>query len=774
MGPYEEGLSLKELFTKSSGLNYNSETTIPQEGEFVRLNSDGLNSSVYLTKDWAERQNGWNKDYIGILVTENDLKHWENDHPLSHTVFALETKKMFIAGPDSIEAEATAIDIARGKVIIGLMDPVQDATTRELKEALDAIGAKDAKHVVVLSEDREMIMPKILKEASVWDNYRDLPLVKECFAPGEAFPGKRFNELQNAVGGVLNYVDLIFKAKEEMRGKGYELPDTHKSYVSYYMRFLEYDPSQPFPEDGVFITASEKNRRLQPLSQKHIDMEGYGKQWDMNDFDVPADYHGILDDKGDPRTIENLRADPNSRYFSSQFSSARAMRAFARVINIPKLDKPRTYEFHDIPSAKLVSNLSIGEFAQLPDGADEIGNYHIASNTHRIESHEDLEHAFLHGEGTIVEQWPDINSDNPLYELERKLIARMVISNRATVKPLADSSALGRPFLIDYGVSSNEMANYHNGVKFRTITSRSEHVFRCFSDIDSFNSVMEEGQWDTKHMRPMPKPQPYYLISRKELEDKTGHKLGFSEALLGSASSHSKSGNDDAYTYTYESAKKTITLVHGGGGRFIMGQFFAGAIDAMKDGYSEFLNIACRVPLASRKEGSLKRLLRDNNFEAENGDFESDYMSFGDDHFHSMTFNFMGERQHGIIAPAHLVTSFIGGVGTEYEFVMSMYHNLMVEMRGYGIFPGFNNTEKKRIHFVSSEVKNGADNVYGFYDALRKSLTPDQWEILNTHFYATPEAAMKARYEYAAELGYDLDAPRYDEGQNIKYELVAA
>ncbi len=771
IGPYQDNLSLKNLFRDLDTVEDDNTQPDLKDGDvdLMHVDMSGVSSAVYLTEDWAERENDWKPEYKGIIVTENDLKHWENDHPLSHTAFALETKKSFIAGPDSIEEEANAIEIARGKTIIGLLQPVEDATTKELSEAIAAIGAQDAKHIVVMSEDREMIVPKILKHASVWNNVRDLPLVEECFQEGEAFPGKRVNELQNAVGGALNLLMLLEEAQNEMRAQGHDVPDTHKSYVSYFIKFLEHDESQPIPKEGMFISASEHNRRFLPVSDRHIAMEKAGVQIDLNDFDVPADYQGIVDEHQKPITIESLRADPHSGYFKHQFASARAMRAFAEVMHIPVLDKPRKHKLEDIPNARLVSNLNFGEAASyqtLQDGKDinlDIDGYERVSDQYQIFSHADLENGFLDADGTIVEKWPEDapdGVDQDLYELERKLIARMVVSNRATVKPLGAASALGRPLMIDHNVRATEMPSYHNAVKFRTVTSRSDHVFRGFSDPASFQSVMAEGQWDKAHMKPIPEKAEYHLIDADELSGMVDKNVGFVECLLGSASSHLKSGNDDAYEYTKETAKKTVTMLHGGGGRFIMGKFFTGAMDAMDEGHDEFLSIAFRVPLASRKEGSLKPLLREYDLEVEQGDFESDYLSFGDDRFHSITFDLMGERQHAIIAPADVVTTFIGGVGTDYEYYMAMYHNLMVEMRGEGICPGFDNESKKRIHFVNSPVRNGTNVDFGFYDALKESFTPEQREILNLHFYDTPELALEARNEYAAERGFDLDAPR--------------
>ncbi len=759
IGPYEPGISLRDLFMAE----VRGRSGPARRDSFHQVGVGVLNNSVYLTRDWAERQNAWRPDYVGILVSENDLKLLETDLPLSGTVFAIEPKKSYIAGPDSIEAEDTAIDIARGKAMIGLMDAVRDATPREIAEANAAIDAQDSKHILVIAEDRELILPEILKQASVWRPFKGQALVKECFEDGAAFPGKRINELVNAVGGVVNFLQMLEVAKKEMREAGHNVKDTHKSYVSYFMRFLEYDPDQPLPEEGIFISASEHKRRFRPVTAQDVALEESGRQMDLNDFDVPVDYHGILDRFGNPITIETLRSEADNTYFRTQFVAAQAMRAFAAVMGIPKRKTPRTYELTDIHDATLISNLNFGEFAGGQEEiGDRIGSYRRVCEPFKIESHEDLELAFLQADGTVLEKWPATapeGVDQTLYELERKLVARMVFLNRATVKPLAGPSAVGRPIMVHHDLYAGELGSYSNALKFRTTTSRADHVFRIFPSRAAFDSVMAEGQWDVEHMKTMPDIDRYNEPNSDFLLEETGFDdLEFTEALLGSASSHIGSGNRDAEEYTYHTAKRRICMTHGGGSRFIMGKFFVGAFRAYEEGYRDFISIANRVPIASRKEGSLKTLLREHEFDVEEGAYDEDYLSFGDGLFHALTYEYLGERQHSILGPAHVVTTFIGGVGTEYELYMAMYHNLMVEMRGYGIFPGFENEKKKRIHVVNSPVKNGVDYDIGFFDALRKSLPPEMWELLSVHYYDDINSAGYARDQYAAELGFDISS----------------
>ena len=776
MGPYRAGIRLRDLFRTFADPSAENRDKVPYVQDFHSIDSEALHSSVFLTEDWAGRQNSWDWENTKlILATENEMKEEENDRPLRHTVLELVSKKSFIYGPDSLEEEETSIEIARMKAITGVLNPVKDATPKELSAALESIGVSDARHVVYMAEDRELIMDGIIREASVWDTYRSLPLVEECFEPDAAWPGKRINELVNACGGTINFLLLLDEAKKEMREKGHKVEDYSKNYVTYYMRFLEYDPGQPFPEEGIFITASEHNRKFRPVTEADKLRELAGEQMDLDEFDMPPEVQGLVDRNDRPITISYIRGDPRSSYFDVSFYAARAMRAFERVMKIPEASQPRTHKLEDMPGARLISNLNFGEFAQkLPE---KIGDHRRVRARYRINSHEDFENAFLDADGTVIEDWPKEVSagvNQTYYTLERKLVTRMVIANRATLKPLAAANAVGRPIMVNTDVQSREMGAYFNAEKFRTVTARQFHVFGTFSDQDSFSSVMAQGQWDKRRMKPIPDKHEYDLFDEESMFYMLGgRERGFTEALVGSASSHIQSGNDDALHYVKQSAKKTITMIHGGASRYIMGKLYQGAIDMFKEGYRNFISLGVRVPLVSRKEGSLKPLLRENKLSVQHGSLDGDYISFCDGCCHAYTADFIGERQHIILGPADVVTAFIGGSGTEYEYDMAMYHNLMVEMRGYGIFPGFDNNDRKiRIHLVNSPVMNGGNVKIGYYDRLKESYTQEEHEILNMHFYDTCDEALEARNSYAAELGYDLDAPRDEVPARPRYESL--
>lgn len=792
IGPYRPNVSIRDLF-RSRAANDNS-------WEHRVLSHNGIETSVFLTQDWPELANDWDPDYVGVLVSENEAKLLENDLPLRDTVLKIQSKKDFIFGPDSEELEKNSIEIAYGKAAEGLLKPVEDATSGEIDSALAVIGAEDPTKVLVISEDRELVLHPLLKEASVWDSYRHLDLVEECFQEGEAFPARRINELVNACGGTVSFLLTLQEAKKELRikfGKEYceaekiTFPwgldehqqdeqyenygrhalkkqgidlDTHKSYVSYYMKFLKYDPKQPLPEEGVFVTASEHNRRFVKVTELDLAREKAGEAFDLYHFDTASGFYNPQDEKAS-KTLADLWKNPDNPYFKFQFLAARAMRSFTALMRIPKAEKPRENKLVNMPDARLISNLNFGEFADRQDMGSRIGSYLRSPEIIKIKNMADFDTAFGRVDGAVIEPWPEEapeGVDQEIYELERKLIARMVIANRTTLKPLGAEDAKGRPILIHEKIFGEEMASYHNASKFRAVTSRPDHVFRVYSDEESFGFVMGEGQWDQKAVKvPSANHVECRLMNDDDLYYATGNKdTGFHEALIGSASSLIESGRKAARRYAYETAKTNITMHQGGGTRSVMGEFYEGAIEALKEGHRKFLCIGHRVDVASRKEGSQKTKLREHDLHVEYGSHGTQYMSFGKDCFHTLTHDHMPERKHAIIASAHVVTAFIGGAGTEDEYFPVMYHNLMVAVRGHGMFPGFDNTQQKRIHFVNSKVKNGAKEEYGFYNALKDSMTPRQRELLNVHFYDTEGQALAVRNTYAAELGYDIHLPR--------------
>ena len=807
-GRYVQGVQLKDLYHLSSKYNNHGMLLAPEDAvnnsEVLSCHVDveALSCPVYIADDWEERHNHWDWTRTkGLIVTENDLKHWEADYPLRHTPLVIESKRDFISGPDSEEIESTSIDIAFWKGVIGCDEPYKYATQREKEEAFTHIDVRNGKHVLKISSDRELGWQNVLRHSTVWDPYRDLPLVEEGFRQ-RIFPGLRVNELQNAVGGAANLLDLFQKSKAELRlwmetdtypdhlskdaiaemraykdrkgDRWSEDLDYHKSYETVFFQFLEYDPSQPLPEEGVYITGAEYKRKFRHLSDEELERireeELKGKQVDLNDYDVVSGYGGA--------TITDLEKDHESGYFKYSFPMARVMCAFAEIMAIPKLENPRTVRLEDMRSARLISNLNFGECALDFKGEREgqLGKYKRVQSAIRIKDRNDFDNAFIQTDGAIAERWPEEAPDGvnqKLYELEKRLITQLFVANRATVKPLGDATAYAKPLMIHDDIIKNQMRAYFNGTKYKTITSKDNNVFFRFSDRDGFMSRLARGAWNVEKMR-QPSPYPATGLMGDDdlyyLTDCQGSDLV--EALVGSASSHLPSGNKHARFYSQESAKKKLTMVTGGGGRKIMGAFLEGFIETQKSGDGNALTIAHRVPLASRKEGSLQALMEKFDVELEAGHYDGNYQMALNDRMHIYTHDHYAERLDAIIGPADVVTSFIGGVGTEDEYVWAMYHNLMVEMRGYGVCPnhGDKNFSKKQLHFVNSEVPNGQERT-GYYDALSSMFTEEEQKILGMHFYDTPEQALHARDQYARECGYDIDTPRKDPSQNCGNEL---
>ncbi|MBI1301747.1 MAG: hypothetical protein GC137_08840 [Alphaproteobacteria bacterium] len=757
IGPYQPGIDLSALFSTRAKGREMLETS-------MRVDVAGISSAVFLTRRWAELQNPWRRGDGILLATHNDLKTSENDRPLRFHDVEVENTKIFVAGPDSEEEEVNAIEISRGKVHKTILEPLKDISPRELRAALSSYGTDSLQRIIGMGEDREMVLDPVLKLASVWDDVRQSSdeLVRECFENGAAFPGKRVNELQNAVGGAVNLMEMIIEAEKEMRARGYDVSDKHHSYVSCYLKYLEYHPSQPLPEEGIFITALERDRRFLPLTEEFYARERAGEQIELNDFDVPAGYWGQKDSRDRPITIEGLRADPNSRYFDINFPSARAMKALAHVLKIPKRETPRERVYIDMPGATMASNLNLGEFGKTGEAlGGSIGPYQRFPRNQRIESHADLENVFAQADATVIEPWPKKaprGVDQSIYTLIRKLEARWMIAQRTTVKPLNHPSAAGRPIEIHRDIEQHEMAPYHNDVKFKTVTARADKTFATYEDEGGMLADLQNGGWEQRYLKPNPDKIPAYDLMDLEtfLDYTNAPRCMFREGFLGSASSRIVSGNQDANHYAYETAKTNTVMISGGGSRQIMGQFYEGPAQAFVEGKMRAICVGVRTPIASIKEGPPIALMRKYGLEMQYGSFDNKFSLFGDGRFPTFMFEHLGERQHVICGSPHLLTTFIGGAGTSYEYYAAMYHNLMVEYRGYGIFPGLNEDEKIRLHFVNSPVKNGSDKIYKFYDMLKKSFTSEELEIMDVHFFDVEEDAFDVKCDFAQGLGFDL------------------
>ncbi len=787
IGPYEEGFDLKPYY------KWLSDSLIgkgkPSDPDLKQIFSSAdiveLGDHIVLTKDWVARQNPWDPGIVGLAATGNKHKVRETAYPLLDTVLDVWDKMSFTPGPDTEEEGENAIVISRDKVTEGAYKPFWDATRREKQAGLGIIGAADPTKVLLMGEDTASVKPKILSQASCWEGVRNRPLIREAFHPDEPFPGVRINEIQNAVGGALNLLHLFNQAAKEMRDKGHVFSDEHVDVSTYFLKFLEYDPRQPLPKEGIFIMAAEFGRIFLPVEDYHFVMEDKGKrQWELNDFDQPKGFRGKTDEKGAPITLATLRDMPETGFYKDTFTRARGMRGLVTALGIPQSKIPRSLEHVDRPDAAFISNLSFGEFAKDNQQVSKVGSYSSVREKIRIESFADFDKAFWNADGALIEDWKYDETkaaNNKLYALEQDLITQMVALNRATYKPLGAKAAAGAPIFVDEQVFGRGLlAGLSNSWKYRTFTTQEEYILRRYTDKNSLAATMSAGQWDPRHYKKAPNPDDIqmHLMDKREMEEMLGFAQGASsygacEAFIGSASSQIPSGNEDAKSYVYETGKRTITATHGGASRHIMGEFYKGMIRAAEDGHTNFINVGHRVPLASRVEGSLRPMLREFGLEPTVGDFDSKYMAFlreGDrDLINVYTHDYMAERKHGILAPADVVTAFIGGTGTEDEFLPVMYHNLMVEMRGYGIFPGFNNEQKRPIHFISSRVMNGGDKNRGFYDAMKVSFTPFEQELLCMNFFERWQDAREAADLHLESLGHDLFAPRhgYEMGREL-------
>lgn len=764
IGPYKAGLDLRNVFDdhKKSGL-----------------------PSPKAQFDWPEAKRPWPRGAVIVQATENEMKVVDNQLPLHGYDVTIVPKSLLFSSEDSMETEDNSIDIARNKVQISLENQWNELTESEQQEALRAIGVDDLRKVLWMAEDREMKMDPKLRNHNIWAPYRSLPLVREAFNEGHIYPGKRLNELMNAVGGAINLLDMFAKAAGDLKRKGVSIEQQHTSYITYHLK-----PAMPglfpFPDEGIYIVASEKGRTFRAVNDNDRALEKAGNQFELDHFDVPEGYMEYVDRHNVPVfTIENLRGDRQRQdYFKNGFVAARAMRALIHCANIPKADSPKNHVPSNRPQARIISNLNIGEWAHDLSG-QSVADYERSAYRSRINSHADLERAFYHAEGVIVEPYPDVPLEsqrpagmsaaryNTLYNLIRRLECQMFMENRLALKPLAEPTAYGRPLMIHQDIKQKNMPWYFDAAKFRTVTSRSEFIFGSYSDEEDLAEKLAQG-WEDQKFTPNPASAPdYQLAGRQELLKAIGREsLGFSYASFGSASSHIPSGNNDCYVFSSLAAKNALPVLHGGGGRYIMEKKYSAPIHLWHEGHRNFINIGVRVPVASRKEGSHASLLAKYEMELDPGCKLSDrHYSFGNGCFHVFTTNYIGERQHMIMGPAQAGVFFVGGTGTKYEFTPMALHNAYIELRGYGIFPGFENTAKKRIMMINSEVENGL-GCHGYFDNWLSMWSDEEKEIIDMHAFAGPEQGFEALMAYRKSGLWQpkTSAPGVDQGPQMSRE----
>lgn len=192
----------------------------------------------------------------------------------------------------------------------------------------------------------------------------------------------------------------------------------------------------------------------------------------------------------------------------------------------------------------------------------------------------------------------------------------------------------------------------------------------------------------------------------------------------------------------------------GGGAREEMKRFFDGHVDTWRKGMPVGLKIGVRTFVVSHNEGDMTLYMHDKDLRADPGtDPASDHFTMCDGNVHIFEMPHMCQRQHAVLAPAMVSRKFPGGVGTENEDETARLHNAYVHVRGYGMFPGFdNNNKQKHVHWVNTRIVNG--QTYGYLDRAMQDVPEFDISVCNISVFDGPQDEFAACAELAKSMGF--------------------
>lgn len=721
-------------------------------------------------KEWRAATRPWPDEPVAfILATNNGDKVEENKRPLAFYDLNFHTAKTFFGDtvPDSDEPESHSIHIARGKVTRTIIQPWEKlAHSRSYRQqALDTVGVASAQHVLCVAEDRSISMDPLLRTHPIFDDVRNNPdsEAKEAFDPGHPFPGKRFKELSSEMAGVPELIRRAKIAFNDLQSQGKDVSEEYCVDISYYLRPLQAG-LLPIPAKGIVLQSRECGFIFRDVTNTDLSLMEEGHEFGANDFQVPVGYLGEMDDDGKQVTSKTLLK-RNSNYYANISQQAQAITAFAAAVKIPELDKPRTYRLESIPEARLLTNKQIGHSPETPTSS-KLANHPLSKYTSEINSLADIERSTYLSEGTVIFDPEKSKIKSPGQDLlTRDVEALLLFCQRAALKPHGGDQGSGRPLMVQEDFFRRLIPWYGRMVNAGTIGAKREEIFETFVKVQDLAETLRAGAWNMNNFKSNPRSDEelpeFNLMDQRglceALEIDSIGDLGFCVAGLGTASSKIASGLRDAEHATQLMAQDKMTIITGGGTREVMGRFFTGAIKSYQDGNRGFRKIGFRVPVVSRCEGSMEEFLKAQKLVPENGLPSDPYFSFLDSHCHVFEMNHMAERQHAIFAASHAGIYFVGGIGTVWELLSQAYHNLMVQERGYGIFPGFDiNTRQKPLAIVNSEVVNGKTKPY--FESFLSLFSEEDLNRMGIRVFDEVEPA----HDYLRQVGraFDFDLPR--------------
>ena len=332
----------------------------------------------------------------------------------------------------------------------------------------------------------------------------------------------------------------------------------------------------------------------------------------------------------------------------------------------------------------------------------------------------DIGRSVYHGHGVLIE-YPE-KTGNALLDLTKRVEGALLASHRIALKPFDQFQGSGRPLMIDERFYQENLAWVDDFYAAKVFGEKPKNVLDRFgSDEELRQKYLDNKSWDPRVFKVNGDIPRFDMVSEVELKALYGlpanYDLGFVVSVIGSASSKIPSGLAAAHDYAYQCAKRGFTISSGGGTESVMGEFFRGVLRAREEGFDRFLKLGLRGDIVSNKEGYISVFSDDYGLDIQK-----------DPNFRVASRPNLCERQHGVMGPSHVCTAFIGGPGTNFENSNAMYHNLMVQMRGQGIFPEFESNNRAIELIIVNSLR---PDQRPHFDVMLNSFTDEELSMMN-------------------------------------------
>ncbi|MCI5059579.1 MAG: hypothetical protein MRY79_00745 [Alphaproteobacteria bacterium] len=696
------------------------------------------------------------KNKVKLLLASGAQEKFQDwDRALKELLVNVTLVNQVIALEDSEEVEDNAVDISMNKILITLINGLKELSDTELEQVYEKLGVSGASEIVGLAEDRFLRVDKRLRDHSIFQPYKNDPLLAEIFEEEAEFPDHRIKELTTAMGGPVEFLHALKQAYEDLPQidpvKYADLNRNHESGIAVALRPLA-EGNKFLDKDGIVIEVVGKKNRLDYASQKRLgQLREKGK-----DHDLDTGCFEYSD--GHQSSTAEMRLNHKDGYFDKDCIIADVRHTLETYFDLPRRAAERSLSPIVVKNPTLLSdtNLNLKKLSQ-------IFGENVGVNVHHgeIKSLADLEQSGIHTHGIVLNGKRKKYKNDPLKRAIRKVEFLLRFAAFATLKTVYDPFHDGEPMLVHESRRGDVMPilNEMNGRK--TIPMKPSMICDFY---DATHELCEKLVWDPRYQAPenLPKPDLYQLCSETEFFDSLGiEKPKVVIGTVASASLNAPAALYDADTVSYELARCGVSQINGGSSRHLMAEPTYAAVRAYKEGCRGFTVIGSREVAISAREGGIKRLLNQTGFEVTQGTINDEVFRIGD-FLHFREFKNLAERQHPILGASDALVQYPGGVGTLYETLAVMLSNLYIALdkrekrapeNQRNFFPGF---ERKIRHIFAVNSRINGDPDQRYIDYMKEIFTSKELELAGVSFHDDGHEALDAIKAHFADKGIVL------------------